>query len=64
MSRPFNPFDMDSAFARFAEFFDGFPAQQPNSKVTIEELVRRGTSHVRVNDRIYRVQVTEIELTK
>lgn len=45
-------------------FFNGRPATSPQKtpSVTIEELVRRGVSQVRLNGRIYRVQVTEIEL--
>lgn len=40
-------------------------AEEPaRPKVTIEELIRRKTSHVRVDGKIYRVEVTEVPLAK
>jgi hypothetical protein len=57
-------FDADGIAKVFDVFFNGRPASDPKSKVTIEELARRGTSTVRIGERFYRVQVTEIEPTK
>jgi hypothetical protein len=56
------PFGKD--FNKFADiFFNGRPAE-PDSKVTIQELVRRGESLVRVGKKLYRVRVKEVEVTK
>ena len=41
-------------------FFNGRPATKPPT-VTIEELIKRGTSHVLVNCQLYRVEATEVE---
>jgi len=39
------------------------PPAPPASKVTIEEIVRRKTSIVRVGGKLYRIRATEVELT-
>lgn len=44
-------------------FFNGRKAE-PEQKITIQELVRRKESTVRVGGRFYKVVVTEMELTK
>ena len=43
-------------------FFNRRAAELPKSKVTIEELVRRGTSLVRVGKKLYRVKCREVEI--
>lgn len=44
-------------------FFNRRPAE-PDPEVTIHELVKRGTSVVRVGRKLYRVVCTEVEVTK
>lgn len=48
-------------------FFNGRPAQPrtvvPKASVTIVELIRRKTSYVRVNGKLYRVTCEEMEVT-
>lgn len=39
-------------------------SKAPDSGATVSDLVRRGTSHVRVDGKIYRVVAAEIEVTK
>jgi len=51
------------------DFFEVRPAtdrqaEPAKPKVTVEELVRRGTSIVRVGEKTYRIRVSEVELTK
>lgn len=56
-----NPFEH---FEKMADiFFNGKPAEA-KSKVTIEELVKRGSSVVRVGKKLYRVECKEVEVTK
>lgn len=43
-------------------FFNGRPAGQKKGAVTIEELIRRGSSVVLVDGVLYRVEVTKAEL--
>ena len=44
-------------------FFNGRSAD-PDTKVTIQELVRRGDSLVRVGKKLYRITVKEVEISK
>ncbi len=56
-----SPFDFD-AMSRFVDtFFNGRPAQPPASQVAIRELIRRGVSHVKVDGKLYRVKVRDME---
>jgi len=56
----------------FNQLFGGFPAlpdnppraDGPKPQVTIEELVLRRVSHVRLRGRVYRIEVSELEPTK
>ena len=51
--------------SRFVDtFFNGRPAQPPASPVTIRELIRRGVSHVKVDGKVYRIEVREMEAKK
>ena len=45
-------------------FFNGRPAQPPASPVTIRELIRRGVSHVKLDGKVYRIEVREMEAKK
>jgi hypothetical protein len=53
-------------FSRFVDVLcngrPATPAAKP--KVTIEEIVRRGVSHVLLNGKLYRIEAREIEATK
>lgn len=42
-------------------FFNGRPAKAA-PRVSIEQLIKRGTSHVLVDGKVYRVVVTETEM--
>lgn len=53
---------MNSIPEIFDVFFNGRPARDAKPAVTIEELIRRGTSHVLVDGTIYRIEVTKAEL--
>ena len=58
-----DPFE---GLAKLADvFFNGRPAtpEPEKPKVTVEELVKRGTSVVRVGGKLYRFRVKEVELT-
>lgn len=56
--------DIFDGVARVADvFFNGRKAE-PEAKITIQELVRRKESTVRVGGKFYKVIVTEMELTK
>lgn len=49
----------------FDVFFNGRPAEPPrNTKVTIDEIVRRGVSFVTYDGKLYRVEAKECEFTK
>lgn len=42
-------------------FFNGRPARSTaKSKVTVEEIVRRGVCHVRLNGKVYRIEASEV----
>lgn len=43
-------------------FFNGRSAEPPDTKVTIQELIRRKNSMVRVDGKLYEVKVKEVEL--
>jgi hypothetical protein len=46
-------------------FFKGFlPATPAPPKVTIEEIIRRGTSLVLVDGKLYRIEANEVEVQK
>lgn len=66
MSAPFSGLE-----GLFDVFFNGRPAnRQPDTpkpepiKVTLSELVRRRSSVMRLDGRLYRVTVTEIEVVR
>ena len=48
----------------FDKLADVFGEQRPNSKVTIEEIIRRKTSMVLYEGKLYRVTAEEVEPTK
>lgn len=58
--------DFWEAAARMSEAMFGSKQAPPppDTKITLQELISRKTSHVRVGGRLYKVVVTEIELTK
>ncbi len=63
MNSPFGPFDFDGMARLVDTFFNGRPAQPP-APVTIRELIRRGVSHMKVDGKVYRVEVREMEAKK
>jgi hypothetical protein len=48
----------------FDKLADAFGEQKPASKVTIDEIIRRKTSMVLHNGKLYRVTAEEVEPTK
>lgn len=76
MKAPFHFADMANNFPKLPDvppgftklvdvLFNGRPAADTAaSQVTIQELVRRGTSVVRVGGKLYRVRCTEVEITR
>jgi hypothetical protein len=57
-----SPFDFDGMARLVDTFFNGRPAQP--APVTIRELIRRGVSHVKVDGKVYRIEVREMEPKK
>jgi hypothetical protein len=56
--------DVFPGFTKLVDvLFNGRPAAEP-SGVTIEKLVARGTSVVRVGSKFYRVTCKEVEVTR
>ena len=62
MNSPFGPFDFDGLSRLVDVFFNHRPAQP--RPVTIRELIRRGTSHVKVDGKVYRIEAREMEQKK
>lgn len=57
---------MFDGLAKFADvFFNGRPAESAATvaTVTIQDLVKRGKSTVRVGKKYYSIEVTEVKLT-
>jgi hypothetical protein len=54
-----SPFDFDGMARLVDTFFNGRPAHP--APVTIRELIRRGVSQVKVDGKVYRVEVREME---
>jgi hypothetical protein len=57
-----SPFDFDGMARLVDVFFNGRPAQP--TPVTIRELIRRGVSHVKMDGKVYRIEVREMEPKK
>ena len=45
-------------------FFNGRKAVGPKPAVSVEELIRRKVSHVRLGEKVYRIEAKEVETTK
>ena len=58
-----SPFDFDGMARLVDVFFNGRPAVPP-TPVTVRELIRRGVSHVKVDGKVYRIDVREMETKK
>jgi len=58
-----SPFDFDGMARLVDVFFNGRPAALP-TPVTVRELIRRGVSHVKVDGKVYRIDVREMETKK
>lgn len=57
--------DFWEAAARMSEAMFGKQAPPPpDTKITLQELITRKTSHVRVGGKFYKVVVTEMELAE
>lgn len=55
---------MENLSKLFDVLFNGRPAEIPKEAVTIRQLIERGISHVLVDGKLYRVEVTEAKVTK
>lgn len=51
-------------FDKLAQAFGTRPSQQPNTKVTIAEIIARKVSYVVYEGKLYKVTAEEAEITK